>query len=439
MLLIRDALVTMVDSTHERVGDTAIVDGVIVPAAVAATQDDDDTETLDASGCVVTPGLVNAHHHLLQSAFRTLPGTRGVAMRDWLPTMATAYAATGIDPQLGRAAALVGVAEGLLSGVTTVADHHLTWPDGCDDVGLARATAGAAGELGGRLVFVRGSARDDPESAALSAESIVQALLPTAQNGISNDAMLQLAVGPAGVHSDGEQTFRLLAEVAARFGLRRRTQANEQVDVAIALERYGRRPLDLLEEWGWLAPDVTIAHLCDVTEQEVTRLASAGVTATHAPGCDVPMGWGIAPVARLLAAGIPVGLGTSGGGSNDAGHLLADARLAMQLAPLVGRPLSAREVLGMASEGSATGLGRDELGHLRHGAAADLCVWDVSGVADAGVADPVAGLLWANPGRRPKHVVVGGRVVVRDYALVGHDERELAAGLSTLLARRSQS
>jgi 8-oxoguanine deaminase len=437
MLLIRDALAIMVDSTRELDGDVAIVDGVVVPTAVAATQDDDDTDTLDASGCVVTPGLVNAHHHLLQSAFRTLPGTRGVAMRDWLPAMASAYAATGIDPELGHAAALVGIAESLLSGVTTVADHHLTWPAGCDDVGMARATAGAAIELGARLVFVRGSARDDPESAALSAESIVQALLPTAQNGISNDGMLQLAVGPAGVHSDGEQTFRLLAEVAARHGLRRRTQANEQVDVAIALEKYGRRPLDLLEEWGWLAADVTIAHLCDVTEQEIARLASAGVTATHAPGCDVPMGWGIAPVARLLAAGISVGLGTSGGGSNDAGHLLADARLAMQLAPLVGRPLTAREVLGMATEGSAAGLGREELGHARHGAAADLCVWDVTGVADAGVADPVAGLLWANPGRRPKHVIVGGRVVVRDYALVGHDERELAAGLTTLLARRA--
>lgn len=188
-----------------------------------------------------------------------------------------------------------------------------------------------------------------------------------------------MAVGPAGVHSDSELTFQLLAEVAARHGLRRRTQANEQVDVVIALERYGRRTLDLLEDWGWLAPDVTLAHLCAVTPDEIARLARAGVSATHAPGCDLPMGWGIAPVAELLAAGIPVGLGTSGGGSNDVGHLLADARLAMQVAPLVGRPLAAREVLGMASEGSAQGLGRAELGHLRPRVAADLCVWDVSG------------------------------------------------------------
>ena len=440
MLQIRGALRTLIDSTTSNETDLFVVGASVVGAPVVDASVSgavpQPVELLDATGCVVTPGLVNAHHHLLQSAFRTLPGTRGVPMGDWLPTMASAYAATGIDPELAHASALVGVAEGLLSGVTTVADHHLTWPVGSDDVGIATATAQAAARLGGRLVFVRGSARDDPQEAAISAESIVTALLGATQNGIRADGMLQVAVGPAGVHSDSELTFTLMAEVAARNGLRRRTQANEQVDVVVALERYGRRPIDLLEDWGWLAPDVTLAHLCAVTPDEIARLAAAGVSATHAPGCDLPMGWGIAPVAELIAAGIPVGLGTSGGGSNDAGHLLADARLAMQVAPLVGRPLAAREVLGMASEGSARGLGRTELGHLRPGAAADLCIWDVSGVADAGVADPIAGLLWANPGRRPRHVVVAGRVVVRDYRLVEADERELAECLSLLLAAR---
>jgi cytosine/adenosine deaminase-related metal-dependent hydrolase len=147
------------------------------------------------------------------------------------------------------------------------------------------------------------------------------------------------------------------------------------------------------------------------------------------------MGWGIAPVAALAAAGITVGLGTSGGGSNDAGHLLVDARLAMQVAPLVGPPIPARAALAMATAGSAVGLGRAELGHLRAGAAADLCVWDVSGVADAGVADPIAGLLWASPGRRPRHVIVAGRVVVRDYALVNADEGDLVDTLNRRLAR----
>ncbi|MBT2501249.1 amidohydrolase family protein [Curtobacterium sp. ISL-83] len=427
MLTVTGALRVLVDPRTERDGDVVVDDG------------SDVASTLDASGCVVTAGLVNAHHHLLQTAFRTLPGTRGVPMADWLPAMAGAYGRVGHDPELYGLAASVGAAEGLLSGVTTIADHHLNWPAGGttdDTVALAAATVDAVRGLGGRLVFVRGSARDDAERVAASAEAIVAALLgDDAVGGVDPDGRLQIAVGPAGVHSDDEAVFRALGAVAARHGLRRRTQANEQVDTAIALERYGRRPLDLLEEWGWLAPDVSIAHLCDVTDEEITRLAAAGVTATHAPGCDVPMGWGIAPVSRLADAGISVGLGTSGGGSNDAGHLLADGRLAMQVSALVGPQLPARQVLGMMTEGSAAGLGRPELGHLDVGSAGDLCVWDVSGVADAGVDDPVAGLLWASPGRRPRHVVVGGRVVVRDGRLVTADERELAASLGERLRR----
>jgi 8-oxoguanine deaminase len=435
MLTITGASRILLDESSEREGDVTVDGGVVVEAGQASAAGQHDRATLDASGCVITPGLVNAHHHLLQSAFRTLPGTRGVPMAAWLPTMAAAYASVGVDPELASAAASIGVAEGLLNGVTTVADHHLTWPSGADTVGIARATVDAARALGGRIAFVRGSARDDPQEAAASAEAIVDTLLPGGVGGVSVDGMLQLAVGPAGVHSDSRETFELLGEVAARYGLRRRTQANEQVDVAIAIEKYGKRPIDLLEEWGWLGSDVTLAHLCDVTDDEIARLAAAGITATHAPGCDLPMGWGIAPVAKLRAAGIPVGLGTSGGGSNDAGHLLADARLAMQVAPLVGPPIAAREILGMAMAGSAAGLGRPELGHLRVGAAADLCIWDVSGVADAGVADPVAGLLWANPGRRPRHVIVAGEIVVRDYQLVNADERELVETLTKRLAR----
>lgn len=390
-------------------------------------------DVLDASGCVVTPGLVNAHHHLLQTAFRTLPGTRGVPMARWLPTMAAAYAAVGVDDELAHAAAAAGLAEALLCGVTTVADHHLTWPAG-DGVALASATAAAARELGARVVFVRGSAGDDAATAAASADAIAAALVP--HGGVTDDGVLQVAVGPAGVHSDGERTFAALAEVAAARGLRRRTQANEQVDVLVAEERYGRRPLELLEEWGWLAPDVTLAHLCAVTDAEVARLAAAGVGATHAPGCDLPMGWGVAPVAALADAGVTVGLGTSGGGSNDAGHLLADARLALQVAPLVGRPVGAREVLGWATTGSADGLGRPDLGRLTVGARADLACWDVTGVADAAVADLVAGLLWASPGRRPRHVVVGGRVVVRDGVLQTVPEDVVAGRLRALLAGR---
>lgn len=429
-LVVRGAVAVVDGTGRVHTGDVVSVDGTIVASA-----DLSGATVIDATGCVVTAGLVNAHHHLLQTAFRTLPGTRGIPMRDWLPAMAAAYSAAGVDPELTGLAARAGLAEALLSGVTTVADHHLTWPSGADTVGMARAAAAAARDLGARLVFVRGAARDDPAEAAASADAIVRALVPGAPGGISADGALQVAVGPAGVHSDPRETFDALGEVARVHGLRRRTQANEVVDVAIALERYGARPLDLLEEWGWLDADVTLAHLCDVSDDEIARIAASGASATHAPGCDVPMGWGVAPVRRLLDAGISVGLGTSGGGSNDAGHLLADARLAMQVSALVGPQLPAADVLAMATAGSADGLGRPELGRLTPGSAADLCLWDVSGVADAGVADAVAGLLWAAPGRRPRDVVVGGRVVVAGGRLVTADEDEVVARLFERVGR----
>ncbi|MDT0116775.1 amidohydrolase family protein [Microbacterium sp. PRF11] len=430
VVVVRGAVAVVESAGRVRLGDVIIVDGVVAESA-----DIEGARIVDATGCVVTAGLVNAHHHLLQTAFRTLPGTRGIPMREWLPAMAAAYDEATVDADLVGLAARAGLAEALLCGVTTVADHHLTWPSGADTVAMARAAAEAASDLGSRLVFVRGAARDDPQEAAASAEAIVAALVPGRPGGVSEDGMLQVAVGPAGVHSDPRETFELLGEVAARHGLRRRTQANEVIDVEIALERYGRRPLELLAEWGWLAPDVTLAHLCDVTADEIAQVAASGASATHAPGCDVPMGWGVAPVRRLLDAGVAVGLGTSGGGSNDAGHLLADARLAMQVSALVGPQLAASEVLAMASEGSADGLGRSELGRLAPGSAGDVCVWDVSGVADAGVADPVAGLLWAAPGRRPRTVLVGGRVVVEDGCLVTADEAEVVARLFERVAR----
>lgn len=433
MLVVSDASLVWTGE-REIAGAQLVCDGdtvVAVPGPEALRPDPQNR--LDARDGVVVPGLVNAHHHLLQSAFRTAPDTRHVPMRQWLGAMRAHYGAVGIDEELALAAARVAIAESLLCGVTTIGDHHLNWPaDAGRRAAVAHATAVAARELGGRLLFVHGTAGDPVDVAVRSVERVLL-------ENRNTSTLWDLAVGPSGVHSDGPDMFRALSELAATYGLRRRTQSNEVVDVEIAQERYGRRPIDLLEEWGWLAPDVTLAHCCDVNPSEIARLAACGVTVTHAPGCDLPQGWGVAPVGAMLDAGIPVGLGTSGGGSNDAGHLLADARLAMQVAPLGGRSLDARTVLRMATAGGARGMGRADLGTLELGAAADFCVYDVSGVADAGVADPLAGLLWAAPGRRPRHVVVAGQVVVRDFRLVTADEHALAASLRELLARRERS
>ena len=424
--------------------------------AAAAAPNETATETataptrLDASGCVVIPGLVNAHHHLLQSAFRTYPATRHVPMQIWLAEMIKLYQQAKVDPTLVATAAAVAMAEGLLCGVTTVADHHLTWTPDFNPPEIATATIETARDMGQRLVFVHGTACGQPSEVADYLAELVARYLdePSAAAGdgdgtggtaigVSADGMFQLAIGPAGTHSDDQAMFEAMAATAQTLKLRRRSQANEQVDVELAIERYGRRPLELLAEWGWLQPDVTLAHLCDITDDERQLVSSSGISVTHAPGCDVPMGWGIAEVGQLLDAGTAVGLGTSGGGSNDAGHLLADARLAMQVSGLSSRPLTARECLAMATSGSAAGLGRaDTLGHLEPGAAADLCCYDFGGPDNAGVADTLAGLLWASPGRKPRHVVVAGEVVVRDWQLVNQDAEHLVAALKHELQTR---
>ena len=424
-LTIRGAALTWTPGGEANGRDLAIVDGVF------ADQPAPESPVLDVTGCAVIPGLVNAHHHLLQSAFRTLPGTRNVAMSEWLGVMAAAYRSVGVDPDLTRAAARVGIVEGLLAGVTTVADHHLTWPEGVDPLELADATISAALELGGRVVFVRGTAGDAATPAATSTAAMAQRW-----GAVSADGMVQIATGPAGVHSDEEATFMELGEVAAEFGLARRTQANEQVDVVRAAAKYGARPIGLLDRWGWLEPGVTVAHLCEITEDERALVAERGVAATHAPGCDVAMGWGVAEVGEMLALGIEVGLGTSGGGSNDAGHLLADARLAMQVSGLTKVAITAQQALTMATAGSASGLGRPELGNLGLGSAGDLIAYDITGPADAGVNDPLAGLLWADPGRKPRHVVVAGQGIVKDWELTTEDAEDVAAILTELLADR---
>ena len=292
--------------------------------------------------------------------------------------------------------------------------------------------AAAAAELGARLVFVRGSARDDPQAAAASASAIAAAL-PGGPDG-----MVQVAVGPAGVHSDGPETFALLGEVAARHGLRRRTQAGEQVDVEVAAQRYGRRPLELLDEWGWLAPDVTLAHLCGVTGAEVAAAwRRRGVTATHAPGCDLPMGWGVAPMAALSDAGVR---GRAGDERRWQQRRRAPAR--RRPARAAGGP--ARRASGERGRGAGLGDvgGAAGLGPSR-ARAADARLGGRPRLLGRHAASPTRGAptRWPgccgpSPGRRPRHVVVGGRVVVRDGELVARPEREVAAALRALLGTR---
>ena len=270
---------------------------------------------LDASGCVVTPGLVNAHHHLLQSAFRTLPGTRGVPMREWLPRMAAAYAAVGVDAELAAAAAAVGLAESLLCGVTTVADHHLTWPsdrgvDGRRSWRRRRSRRRRRRSARGWCsCAARPATTPRPRRRRPMRSRRDWAATPRrhgAARGRAGGGAQRRAGDVRAARRGGAAARAAPAHAGQRAGRRR----------AWPRERYGRRPLDLLDEWGWLAPDVTLAHLCDVTPGEIARVAAAGVTAPptrRAATCRWGGGW--RRWRRWLDAGVAVGLGTSGGGS----------------------------------------------------------------------------------------------------------------------------
>ena len=260
--------------------------------------------------------------------------------------MAAAYAAVGVDAELAAPRRPPALAEALLCGVTTVADHHLTWPPG-DGVDLATAPSPTRRPSWAPAWCSCGAA---PATTRSRRRASAEAIASPAHGGDDDGHGAGRGRARRACTATARETFALLGEVAPRHGLRRRTQANEQVDVEVAAERYGRRPLELLDEWGWLAPDVTLAHLCGVTDAGDRAVARGGRDRhprARAATCRWAGAW--RRWRRWPTPASAVGLGTSGGGSNDAGHLLADARLALQVAPLVGRPLTAREVLGWAT------------------------------------------------------------------------------------------
>ena len=335
MLVVRGAhaVVGRSPTVADEVSDALVPEVVCDDAMVVDEPPARGTEFLDATDCVVTPGLVNAHHHLLQTAFRTLPGTRGV------PDGAVA-ADDGRGLRRGRRRRRArqrrrrgGAGRG---AAVRRDDRRRPPPDLARRRGRRRstwrsATAGAAERLGARLVFVRGAARDDPRVPRRRPRRS-PALVPSAPGGVRADGLLQLAVGPAGRAQrrarDVPAAGRGRARGTACGGAPRPTSRSTSTS---PLERYGRRPLDLLDEWGWLAPDVTLAHLCDVTDDEIAASRPPVPPRRTRPGATCRWAGASPRWRRCCAAGIAVGLGTSGGGSNDAGHLLADARLAMQV------------------------------------------------------------------------------------------------------------
>jgi cytosine/adenosine deaminase-related metal-dependent hydrolase len=410
-------------------GDVAIRDGWI--EAVGDVPEAADDTVLDVGGEIVTAGLVNTHHHLYQWL------TRGRAVdRDlfgWLTELYPVWAR--IDAEDVHAAALVGLGELALTGCTTAADHHYLVPGG--DEAVFDALGEAARTVGIRLHLARGSMDLGASHGGLPPDHVVEdrdailASTAAVADRWHDGERIVVTVAPCSPFSVSPELMTESAALARSRGLRLHTHLAETIDEQHdCLARFGCRPVELMEDLGWIADDVWVAHAVHLDDTEVARLGAAGVGVAHCPSSNGRLGTGLCRVTDLLAAGVPVGLGVDGVASNEVGGLFPELRQALYTArQRVGRAdaLGPHDVLRLATEGGAACLGRDDLGRLAPGYRADLVVWPGEDLAD--VPGPVDGLV-LGPDRRARLVLVGGEPVVRDGQLVGTDQtanrRELA-------------
>ena len=414
-------------------GDVAIRDGLIT--AVGSVDAEDGDAVLGCDGDIVTAGLVNTHHHFYQ--WLTRGWASDCSLFGWLTTLYPVWAR--LTPEDVEAAAAVALAELALTGCTTAADHHYVVPGGDDTV--FDAIARAAGTIGIRVHLARGSMDLGESRGGLPPDSVVEdldAILASTEAvhaRLHDGERIVVTVGPCSPFSVTPELMRESAALARRLGIRLHTHLAETLDEERAsLERYGRRPLAVLDDLGWIADDVWVAHGIHFDDGEVGRLGAAGTGVAHCPSSNCRLGSGICRTTDLLAAGAPVGLGVDGAASNETGGLLPELRMATFLArqrtqdPTSFLPADA---LRLATEEGARCLGRDDVGRLEPGARADVVVWPGDDLAD--VLDPLTGLV-LGPERRARHVLVDGRPVVRDGALIGAD----LADLRTELTRRAR-
>jgi cytosine/adenosine deaminase-related metal-dependent hydrolase len=410
-------------------GDLAIRDGRIEAVGEVAAEADD--TVFDVAGDIVTAGFVNTHHHLYQ--WLTRGRAVGCDLFHWLTELYPVWAR--IDAEDVHAAALVGLGELALTGCTTAADHHYLVPGG--DEAVFDAIAEAAGTVGIRLHLARGSMDLGESQGGLPPDHVVEdrdAILASTEAvaGRWHDGeRIVVTVAPCSPFSVSPELMTESAELARRLGLRLHTHLAETIEEQYdCLERFGCRPVELMEELGWIADDVWVAHAVHLDDAEVAHLGGAGTGVAHCPSSNGRLGTGLCRVPDLLAAGVPVGLGVDGVASNEVGGLFPELRQALYTGRQQARRADAllpMDVLRLATEGGAACLGRDDLGRLEPGQRADLVVWPAEDLAD--VPGPVDGLV-LGPDRRARLVLVAGEPVVQDGALVGTDHaanrRELA-------------
>ncbi|GAA3606540.1 8-oxoguanine deaminase [Kineosporia mesophila] len=401
-------------------GDVAIENGLIV--AVGVVPPGPGEQVLRVDGDILTAGLVNTHHHLYQWA------TRGRAVDStlfgWLTELYPVWAK--LDPDDVYAAALVGLTELALSGCTTAADHHYLVPRGDDRV--FDRIAEAAGQVGIRLHLARGSMDLGEAAGGLPPDDVVEdteAILASTEAvhaRLHDGDRVIVTVAPCSPFSVTPRLMTESALLARRLGLRRHTHLAETLDEEQAVvQRFGLRPLELMDEWGWLGDDVWFAHGIHFDDAEIARLGATGTGVAHCPSSNARLAAGMCRVSDLLRAGAPVGLGVDGVASNEDGGLATEMRQALFTGRLrAGDPgnLTVRQALDLATVGGAACLGRDDIGVLEPGRRADIAVWPGDDVQD--IADPVAALV-LGPRRPVRHLLVGGEPVVRDGIPVGVD------------------
>jgi cytosine/adenosine deaminase-related metal-dependent hydrolase len=418
-------IVTMDDAATELERGWILVEGGLI-AQVGAGERPAADETEDLAGAVVTPGLVNTHHHLWQNLTRAR--AQQANLFGWLKALYPVWAA--IDEEAEYAAARTGLAELALSGCTTVFDHHYLFPPGV--TGLLEAEIRAARELGVRIVASRGSMDLGESQGGLPPDAIVErredVLAATEQAaGLADGAAVEIAVAPCSPFSVTRELMAESAELARRLGLRLHTHLAETVEEEdYCRELYGCTPVEYLEQLGWLADDVWCAHCVHLSPDDVATFGARDVGVAHCPSSNMRLGAGIAPVRPLLDAGVRVGLGVDGSASNERGDLFHEVKQALFVARARGGPeaLTARDALRLGTRGSAAVLGRDDIGELSPGKRADLAVWRTDGLELGGAGDLVAGLVLSGP-HRVDRLYVGGEPVVRDGRLVRADEVEI--------------
>lgn len=439
-----DALGTEHATGHVVVEGTRIV--AVGPGAAGPEWRQRATKWIDGKGLLATPGLVNTHHHLYQWI------TRGYAQDEtlfgWLTSLYPVWA--GIDEDTVEASASSNLGWMALSGCTLTTDHHYVFPHAGGDV--LGATIAGAQKIGLRFHPTRGSMDLGQASGGLPPETVVESTdvaLASTEAAIarwhdpSPESMLQIAVAPCSPFSVTKELMTGAAEIARSHGARMHTHLCETLDEeAFCLQKYGRKPGEYVEDLGWLGPDVWFAHVVWPTTSDIARFAATGTAVAHCPTSNARLGSGLAPVADMLAAGVPVGIGVDGSASNESGRMDEELHQALLVARLRGgsTSMSARQVLRMATMGGARVLGRqNDLGSLEVGKLADLALWRTDGISGADIADPLCTLVFGT--RSPLELLlVNGEPVVENEHLVRADETELArnsAAASATLAERA--